>query len=97
MKIRFGNIADTLVGVKEIEVQESSLKKIFQSISQSLNKRVELIVDEKEESVYLLAEKDGKLSKSWVVALNNGINILDADVNSLREGELVIFVPVSGG
>lgn len=97
MKIRFGNVADTLVGVKEIEVQESSLKKIFQSISQSLNKRVELIVDEKEESVYLLAEKDGKLLKSWVVALNNGINILDADLNSLRDGELVIFVPVSGG
>jgi len=97
VKIRFGNVADTLVGVKEIEVQESSLKKIFQSISQSLNKRVELIVDEKEESVYLLAEKDGKLLKSWVVALNNGINILDADLNSLRDGELVIFVPVSGG
>ncbi|MEJ5228922.1 MAG: hypothetical protein WHT65_02880 [Pseudothermotoga sp.] len=97
MKIRFGNIADTLVGIKEIEVQESNLQKIFQSISQSLKKRVELIVDEKEESVYLVAEKDGKLLKSWVVALNNGINILDVDVNSLREGELVVFVPVSGG
>ncbi|HEY8541867.1 MAG TPA: hypothetical protein VIL29_05755 [Pseudothermotoga sp.] len=97
MKVRFGNIVDAMVGIKEIEVKESNLKKIFESISQALKKRVEIIIDEKEESVYLLTEKDGKLIRNWVVVLCDGVNILDCDTNHLRSTEMTIFVPVSGG
>ncbi|MFN4190053.1 MAG: hypothetical protein ACK4E2_03540 [Pseudothermotoga sp.] len=97
MKIRFGNIADTMVGVKELEVQENDLKRIFELVSQMLKKRVELVVDEKEESVYLLTERDGKLVKNWVVALCDGVNILDCDLSHLRGLQITIFVPVSGG
>lgn len=97
MKIRFGNIVDTMVGIKEIEVQEKNLKKIFESISKVLKKRVELVIDEKEESVYLLTQKDGKLVRNWVVVLCDGVNILDCDPNYLRATEMTIFVPVSGG
>lgn len=97
MKIRFGNIVDTMVGIKEIEVQEKNLKKIFESISRVLKKHVELVIDEKEESVYLLTQKDGKLVRNWVVVLCDGVNILDCDPNYLRGTEMTIFVPVSGG
>ncbi|HOJ88212.1 MAG TPA: hypothetical protein PLP64_03040 [Pseudothermotoga sp.] len=97
MKIRFGNIADAMVGTKEIEVQGNNLRQIFESVSQMLKKRVELLVDEKEESVYLLTEKDGKLVKNWVVVLCDGVNILDCDPNLLRSEQMTIFVPVSGG
>lgn len=97
MKVRFGNIVDAMVGVKELHVQANNLKEIFESISKMLEKRVELVIDQQEESVYLLTEKDGKIVKNWVVVLCDGVNILDCDTNFLKSSEMTIFVPVSGG
>ncbi|ABV32897.1 hypothetical protein [Pseudothermotoga lettingae] len=97
MKIRFGNMVDNLVGIKEIEVCGRSLDEIFKNLSSSLKKNVNLLIDEKRESVYLVVENDGKFLKNWVIALHNGVNLLDIDRDALQDGELVIFVPVSGG
>ncbi|AEH51794.1 hypothetical protein [Pseudothermotoga thermarum] len=97
MKIKFGNLADIMVGIKEIEVEGKSLTEIFDNLSKIVGKRVSLKIDTKEENVYLVVEENGKTRKNWVVALYNGINVLDIDPNAVQNGELVVFVPVSGG
>ncbi len=97
MKIRFGNISNDMVGIKEIEVDGENLKDIFENLSKILKKQVSLVIDEKEENVYLVVQENGKTKRNWVVALYNGVNILDFDPKAIKDGELVIFVPVSGG
>lgn len=50
-----------------------------------------------EDSAYLVVEQNGSVRKSWVIALLNGVNVVDLSPSSVWDGELVIFVPVSGG
>ncbi len=97
MRIKFGNLVDGMVGVKEIEIEAESLREAFSKLSEKLGKKVSLTVDEKEENVYLIVEENGKTRRNWVVALYNGINVLDLDPKAIKNGELVVFVPVSGG
>ncbi len=97
MRIKFGNLIDGMVGVKEIEIEAESLREAFSKLSEKLGKKVSLTVDEKEENVYLIVEENGKTRRNWVVALYNGINVLDLDPKAIKNGELVVFVPVSGG
>lgn len=95
MKVKFSNIADTMVGLKEIEVEPTSIEGIFEQISKASGKKVKLELHD--DSAYLIVEENGAVRKSWVIALLNGINVVDLSPTKVWDGELVIFVPVSGG
>lgn len=95
MRVKFSNLADTMVGLKEIEVKPGRKEEIFEQISQVAGKKVRL--DIRDDSVYLIVEENGTTRKSWVIALLNGINVVDLSPSSVWDGELVVFVPVSGG
>lgn len=95
MRVRFSNLVDTLVGLKEIEVKPGKKEEIFEQISQACGKKVKL--DVHDDSAYIIVEQDGIARKSWVIALLNGVNVVDLSPSSVWDGELVIFVPVSGG
>ncbi|MCS7174196.1 ubiquitin family protein [Pseudothermotoga sp.] len=95
MKVKFSNIADTMVGIKEIEVNPGKIEEVFEQVSKVLGKKVRL--DLYDDSAYLIVEENGTVRKSWVIALLNGINVVDLSPSKIWDGELVIFVPVSGG
>jgi hypothetical protein len=95
MRVRFSNLADAMVGLKEIDVKPGKKEEIFEQISKVSGRRVRLDVNE--DSAYLVVEQNGSVRKSWVIALLNGVNVVDLSPSSVWDGELVIFVPVSGG
>ncbi|WP_448521875.1 hypothetical protein [Pseudothermotoga sp.] len=95
MRVRFSNLADAMVGLKEIDVKPGKKEEIFEQISKASGRNVRLDVNE--DSAYLVVEQDGSVRKSWVIALLNGVNVVDLSPSSVWDGELVIFVPVSGG
>jgi hypothetical protein len=95
MRVRFSNLADAMVGLKEIDVKPGKEEEIFEQISKASGRRVRLDVNE--DSAYLVVEQNGSVRKSWVIALLNGVNVVDLSPSSVWDGELVIFVPVSGG
>lgn len=95
MRVKFSNLADTMVGLKEIEVKPGRKEEIFEQVSRVAGKEVRL--DIKDDSAYLIVEENGTARKSWVIALLNGINVVDLSPSSVWDGELVVFVPVSGG
>jgi len=93
--VRFSNLADAMVGLKEIDVKPGKKGEIFEQISKASGRNVSLDVNE--DSAYLVVEQNGSVRKSWVIALLNGVNVVDLSPSSVWDGELVIFVPVSGG
>lgn len=95
MRVRFSNLADAMVGLKEIDVKPGKKEEIFEQISKVSGRNVRLDVNE--DSAYLVVEQNGSVRKSWVIALLNGVNVVDLSPSSVWDGELVIFVPVSGG
>lgn len=98
MKVRFGGSVRNLLGVKELVVTSTSLNDIFWEISDKISKEVQLELDYEEESAYLVVHDNGKVLKSWVVALYNGDSILaSGQTNFSRDGELSILIPVGGG
>ncbi|KAF2957961.1 hypothetical protein AS159_06120 [Thermotoga sp. Ku-13t] len=95
MRVKFSNLADTMVGLKEVEVKPGRKEEVLEQISQVAGKKVRL--DIRDDSAYLIVEENGTTRKSWVIALLNGINVVDLSPSSVWDGELVVFVPVSGG